>query len=54
MALASDVFLLIESDSVGITWENLGERVLNYDIGTCMGMTIANIFVFIILSMYLD
>jgi len=51
---AADVFLLIESEGIGINWSSLNRKVNNYTLGTNIGMTFVNIAIFLILSIYAD
>jgi hypothetical protein len=54
MAFASDVFLLVESEGVGINGTNLNRMVNNYTVGTSIGFNHLNTFIFLFLGMYLD
>jgi len=54
MAFASDVFLLVESEGVGITSSNLDRMVNNYNVGTSIGFNHLNVIIFLFLGMYLD
>jgi len=54
MAFASDVFLLVEAEGVGITFDNIGRQVTNYTVGTSIGFNHLNTLIFLFLGMYLD
>lgn len=54
MSLSSDVYILIESEGVGIDFDNLSKVVNNYTIGTCIGFNVLNSLIFMVLGIYLD
>lgn len=54
MSLATDVFLLIETEQKGITFSMLDKQLNNYTVGTCMGFCVFNIVFYMILFFYLD
>lgn len=49
MSLASDVFLLVETEGVGIGWDKLGKTVNNFKVGTSIGLFFFN-FIFFMLG----
>lgn len=53
-SFASDVFLLIEAESQGIDWSSLNRTINNYSIATFFIITLINILIFLVLSIYFD
>ncbi|EAR97153.2 ABC transporter family protein (macronuclear) [Tetrahymena thermophila SB210] len=49
-----DVFLLVEGQEKGISWDNLTLLVNNYRISTNLWMDAINILIFFVLSVYFD
>ncbi|KAL4492594.1 hypothetical protein ABPG72_007707 [Tetrahymena utriculariae] len=54
LSLASDVFLLVETEGVGIGWKDLGKEVNNFRVGTSIGLFIFNFVFFMLLALYFD
>lgn len=54
MSLASDVFLLVETEGVGIGWDKLGKTVNNFKVGTSIGLFFFNFIFFMLLALYFD
>ena len=54
LSFALKLFLLVESESVGITNKTVGMIVGKYSISIYIGMTIVNILFFLIFGLYLD
>ena len=54
MVLASEIFLLIENEGTGFDWSTITKEVQHYSIAGCMGMTIANIALFSVLTWYCE
>ena len=53
-SFALNLFLLVESESVGITNKTVGMIVEKYSISIYIGMAIVNILFFLIFGLYLD
>ena len=53
-SFALNLFLLVESNSVGITNKTVDMLVEKYSISIYIGMTIVNILFFLIFGLYLD
>ena len=53
-SFALNLFLLVESESVGINNKNVGMIVEKYSISIYIGMAIVNILFFLIFGLYLD
>ena len=53
-SFALNLFLIVESEAVGITNENVGLLVEKYSLSIYIGMTIVNILFFLIFGLYLD
>jgi len=52
--MSSDLYIIIESEGVGIDFDTLSKVINNYTVGTCIGFNVLIAFIFFILGMYLD
>lgn len=54
LSIASDVFLLVETEGSGISWSSINKNINNFKIGSSIGLLILNCVVFMILALYFD
>ena len=51
---ALDTFLTVDIEGFGLTFDNCSLLINKYSVAIYMGMTVANIFIFLIFGLYLD